>query len=598
MHTFLRTTCVIPGLLFLSLLSVPAEDAKVVVLTATDLAPRTVRTEEPTAGKWWLKRDVEGVPEKALLLTGKVNEGPLPKENLTEWGVVPPDYYTTPMRVPALEIDPKLKGWYRIQVGLVHLARHDNGYAVPFHPRLWGRLSDEPYPEYLQTPQNAQGQVVLVDWRSADLTGKTLRLEQPPAPMMHPGRGWYGGVSHIVFTPLSDAERKAAQAEETLPPVKHRLFGLLDTTDELFWYGTAEKADDVKGMIYRHEKAGFGRVYMRCWGSTMDNSHGVPDANPRWTPADDEAFRKANKCAAGWKAYIDMPEHFDPLKVAVDYGKERGVEVHAWVRMTNLNRPPYAEFWHKHPEYQALVASRDAKSGEIKTSRYSRVLSFAHPEVRAFYVKICKELASTGTKGILLDLLRHPPLGGFEKPTLDAYKAKYGEDLLARVQAGRDSRELLIHDPKVVDVFADFLEQFLRDLRKEVGPDLEIGVRSSGPDKYGLRGKKWIEDGLIQTIIDAHWYSGKGPRPTIAATVAAAGTRGNAFAAADPGNVDPKTWSNLAGTLSPEAILALARYYKSQGMHRFGLYESTEFCWRPECRRAIREAGRLFAAEK
>jgi hypothetical protein len=571
-----------------------AEDRKPIILTAVELAAEAQRTEEPTAGKWWLKRGVEGVPGNALLLTGKVNEGPLPKENLTEWGVVPADYYTTSARVPGLDIDPKLKGWYRIQLGMLSLPRHDNGYAVPFHPRLWGRFNDEPYPEYLQTPQDAKRPVVLVDWRSADLTGKTLRLEQPPAPMMHPGRGWYGGVSHIVFTPLSDAEIKAARTEGTLPPVKQRLFGLLDTPDEIWWYGTAQTAHDIKGVIYRHERAGFGRVYLRCWGSHLDNSVAVPDANPRWTEEEDRAWCKANKCGAGWRTYLDLPKQFDPLKVAVEYGKERGIEVHAWVRMTNLNRAPYAEFWHKHPEYQALVASRDPRSGEIKTSRYSRVLSFAHPEVRAFYVTLCKQMASTGTRGILLDLLRHPPLAGFEKPTLDAYKTRYGEDLLARVQAGQDSRTLLIQDPKVNEVMADFLEQFLRDLRKEVGPDLEIAVRSSGPDKYGLRGKKWIEAGLIQTIIDGHWYSGRGPRPTIEATIAAAGTKGNAYAIADPGNVDLKTWTNQPGTLTTDAILALAKHYKDKGVQRFGLYESTEFCWRPELRRAIREAGRIF----
>jgi hypothetical protein len=580
---------------FLTPLLGRAEERKPVVLTAADLAPPSVRTDEPTPGKWWLQRGVEGVPGKALLLTGKVDERPLPREHLTEWGIVPPDYYTTPQRVPALEIDPKLTGWYRIQLGMPHLARHDTGNAWYYEPRLGGRLSDEPYPEYLQTPLTTGTAVALVDWRSADLTGKKLRLEQPPAPMMHPGRGWYGGVSHLVFTPLTDAEVKAAQAEQSLPPVKDRLFGLLDTPDEIWWFGTAESADDIKGIIYRHERAGFGRVYWRCWGSHLDNSLAIPDVNALWTDANDEAFRKANKCAAGWKTYLDLPKQFDPLKVAVDYGKDRGIEVHAWVRLTNLNRAPYAEFWHKHPEYQALVASRDAKTGEIRTSRYSRVLSFAHPEVRAFYVTICKQMASTGTRGILLDLLRHPPLGGFEKPTLDAYKAKYGEDLLARVQAGKDSRELLIQDPKVIDVFADFLEQFLRDLRKEVGPEPEIAIRSSGPDKYGLRGKKWVESGLIQTIIDGHWYSGRGPRPTIDATVAAAGGRGNAYAIADPGNVDPKTWGNLPGSLSPEAILALARHYKAKGVRRFGLYESTEFCWRPEARRAIREAGRVFA---
>ena len=57
---------------------------------------------------------------------------------------------------------------------------------------------------------------------------------------------------------------------------------------------------DVKGMIYRHERAGFGRVYLRCWGSQLDNSHAVPDANPRWTAAEDEAYPAQNADRKEW----------------------------------------------------------------------------------------------------------------------------------------------------------------------------------------------------------------------------------------------------------------------------------------------------------
>ena len=40
------------------------------------------------------------------------------------------------------------------------------------------------------------------------------------------------------------------------------------------------------------------------------------------------------------------------------------------------------------------------------------------------------------------------------------------------------------------------------DLRREIGPKIEISVRSRGPEEFGLRGKQWIESGLIDTIVD------------------------------------------------------------------------------------------------
>ena len=100
-------------------------------------------------------------------------------------------------------------------------------------------------------------------------------------------------------------------------------------------------------------------------------------------------------------------DKFDPLKVAVAHGGRIGCEIHAWVRFTNYNREPYANFWHDHPEFSAqmLVGPKDPKTGETIPSKpyqrrpYRRVLSLAYPEVRAFYVKFFKELASTGTRG-------------------------------------------------------------------------------------------------------------------------------------------------------------------------------------------------------
>src|SRR5262249_3158235 len=190
----------------------------------------------------------------------------------------------------------------------------------------------------------------------------TVRVEQRPASMMFPGRGWIGGVSHVKLTPLADAEVAATRRQEELPPADKRLFGMLDTTDEIFWWGTAATADDIKAMLWRHERAGFGRVYLRCWGTHLDNSHAVPEARPRWTEADEAAYCKSNGTLAGWRPSLDLPTKFDFVKVASDYGKARGLEVHAWVRLTNFNRAPYAEFWHQHPEYRLQLLGKDGKT--------------------------------------------------------------------------------------------------------------------------------------------------------------------------------------------------------------------------------------------
>lgn len=562
-----------------------------IVISAAELCPADDRANQPEKGKWWLNRDAQewGVAGGAVLMTGKPNQTPVPQEKLREWQVLPASYYT-PYRVPALEIDPKASGWHRIYVGLYHEPGHEDQKAARrTQARLLAKLTGEPYPEFLQAPESTGGKWAEVYWKAADLTGKKIVIEQPAAPMQHPEHGFIAGLSHIRLAPMDEAAVQAARQELTLPPPAQRLFGMLDYTDEFFWWGRIDAEDDVRASVYRHQQAGFGRIYWRCWGSHLDNSLDVPEARARWSDADEARWRQAQNCQAGWMPYLLLPKKFDPLKVAVEYGKEIGVEVHAWVRFTNLNRPPYCEFWHKNPQFRAQMLSKekDPATGRRKRVPYGRVLSLAYPEVRAFYVQFFEQLASTGTPGIMIDLLRHPPIAGYEPIVAEAFQEKYGIDM--------ETLDVY-HDPTVNEHLSQYLELFLRDLRerlgKRTGPKIEISVRSSGPEKYSLRGKDWIASGLINTIVDGNWYSGNGPRPTIDATVAAAGTQGRAYAIAEPSDVDPKKgWQRRPGGLSSEAILALSKVYHEKGVHRFGVYESTEFTWYPDIRRTLRQAA-------
>ena len=140
---------------------------------------------------------------------------------------------------------------------------------------------------------------------------------------------------------------------------------------------------------------------------------------------------------------------------------------------------------------------------------------------------------------------------------------------------------------------------FITELRHEIGSKIELSVRSRGPEEFGLRGKKWIASGLINAIVDGNYYSGNGPRPTIEETIAAAGKRGWAFAVAEAADADPNAkWKEREGSLSAEAITALAKHYSEKGADGFGIYESTLFTLRPDVRRAIRAAGWNFPPRK
>lgn len=576
------------ALVFIALAAVPQVPAQrgEVIIPASEIAKPSQRADMPTPGKWWLNCGAKdwGARDGAILMAGEPSERSPKKEGL--WQVIPL-FRFVPYRVPELIVNPKVTGWYRIHVGL-----YGDDLDVWSTPHLLGKISGEAFPEYLQAPRGATSRVAEAYWKAADLTGKTIHILQPPAPMAHAGAGWMGGISHIRLVPMNDREVAAAQREIELPPPEQRLFAMLDVTDEIFWNGSAETEEDIRAMIWRHREAGFGRIYWRCFGTCLDNSPAVPAAAPRWSDQDEAEFMKKNNCVAGWNKYFGLARRFDPLQVAVEYGRGIGADVHAMVRLTNFNRPPYANFWHDHPEFRAqvLVSEKDPKTGArvpikpYKRTPYSRVLSFAYPEVRAFYVSFLRQIASTGTKGIMLDMLRHPPIAGYEPIVADAFKMRFGKDMEPRD---------LYKDPQIQELFSGYLRALLVELRQAVGNDIEIAVRCSGPDNFGLRGKEFIEAGLINTIVDAHWYSGNGPRPTIDATVAAVGTKGKAMAGADHfDDADPaQNWKRRPGFLSPGTVEALAKAYSGRGVASFGLYESTLHVWSPEARRAIRAAG-------
>ena len=73
----MRTNLVIVCLaVSISTLRALAAQPPAVIIDAEDLAPSDLRGDEPTKGKWWLKRDAHewGAPKGTILMTGKPAE--------------------------------------------------------------------------------------------------------------------------------------------------------------------------------------------------------------------------------------------------------------------------------------------------------------------------------------------------------------------------------------------------------------------------------------------------------------------------------------------------------------------------------------------
>ena len=110
-------------------------ERKEIWIDATHLAAPEIRSAQPIARKWWLRRDAQdwGASRGTILMTGKPS-GKTGEDGLHK--VTPSDRFVS-YRVPQLVVDPEAIGWYRVYVGLYH--QGENPQA-----RLLGRLSDEP----------------------------------------------------------------------------------------------------------------------------------------------------------------------------------------------------------------------------------------------------------------------------------------------------------------------------------------------------------------------------------------------------------------------------------------------------------------------
>ena len=104
-----------------------------------------------------------------------------------------------------------------------------------------------------------------------------------------------------------------------------------------------------------------------------------------------------------------------------------------------------ARFYWQHPEW-----AKRTREGMPCTN-----LSIAFPEVRRYWLSLLRETLDRGVDGVHLHLQRSQPFVMFEEPVVRGFQERYGID----------PRTLPDDDPRLLAHKADFLTQFLREVR-------------------------------------------------------------------------------------------------------------------------------------
>ena len=153
-----------------------------------------------------------------------------------------------------------------------------------------------------------------------------------------------------------------------------------------------------------------------------------------------------------------------------------------------------ARFFWEHTEW-----AKRTRDGMLCTN-----LSIAFPEVRQYWLSLLREVLDYGIDGVHLHFQRSQPFVMYEKPVVDSFRDKYGDD----------PREIDEDDPRFIQHRADYLTQFIREIRALVDekPDRTVGITFYGePHKYDPRDgyhplryncdvDRWIDEGLADIL--------------------------------------------------------------------------------------------------
>jgi hypothetical protein len=356
------------------------------------------------------------------------------------------------------------------------------------------RLEGDPYWTYVTADPEADVQL----WRPVEAIGRGLREARlrravPAAGTAlrlapHPNVQGYSVLTHLRLAPVAapppapDLASGTAGRGRARPGRRRALAGLADTPDVAFEVAAdAFEEGAWRESLWQHAAHGFDTVYWRIDGQCADFHtrvgtvrYPVPRTHSLYSPVS--------------RYYGLALQRLDPLRIAVDESRRRGLRLFGWMRTNNYSGNAVADFYRQHPEWwEARADGRPAPQ-----------LCFAVPEVRAHKVAILEEAVAYGLDGLLIDTLRHPPMVGYHSLVVGAYRRRYGQD------PPRLAEPAALPDPDVnaarwYRFRAAYFTRFLRELRAALAGAGRAGL----PVHLRVAPRRYLHDGAdLEALLD------------------------------------------------------------------------------------------------
>jgi hypothetical protein len=206
------------------------------------------------------------------------------------------------------------------------------------------------------------------------------------------------------------------------------------------------------------------------------------------------------------KAVLELAKKgINPMKVARDEARRQGAEFHVIMRPAGWTMAmPHEEtfnskFFYAHPEWRCV----DHEG--LPTLH----MSYAVPEVRKHLIEVLRETLDLQPEGVGLTFNRGMPMILWEPAFADRFQKQYGVD----------SRTLPEDDPRVYELRAEIMTEFMTEIRALLDETaraqgrttpyrISLGTFSTEADnrKFGFDLPRWIKAGLVDELAVA-WFA-------------------------------------------------------------------------------------------
>jgi hypothetical protein len=428
----------------------------------SQVTPQDALADKQSANKWW-RTSVRGRP--VLYADGQA-------------------------QLPELTYPLSVQGWYDISIGLLER-------PYPIDDAEWQgihvKLTSDPWYTHIQGGRTGlgagmdAGMVDEIYWKRANLSNEKIVIYQPFGRFFRPA----GGIAYIKLVPVAEPLRLQERLARTLLKAPRKsVAGMADFWSYIFVHPGASE-ENTRSVIDNYQNAGFDTIYFQI------NADGLVHYPSK--VAQVCTFTASGEKRSEASAYDDLLKNHDPLKVASEHARQKGVKFIPWFRMTNEQSQdnPAIEYIQKFKAFRVRGAD-----GEL-----TRWPSLAYPEVREYKLAIIRELVTDyAVDGIMLDYLRTMPVIGYEPPVVDEYDRRYGTQLMSDL-AERGSPRWKKFRAEYISAFMREVKQIVRAAEKQHGRRLEIVARVNARDNLwkGLDVETWIKEGLIDVVVPSNY---------------------------------------------------------------------------------------------